>query len=170
MEVYFKVAERKHNDDFVEMTQEGYDKLSNELKQLRSEERYKIARRIEEARSFGDLSENAEYAAAKDDQAKLEGKIQVMEYQLSRARIIDSSRIDNSHVSVGTTVSIMDLTHNKEFIYSIVSSEESDPEKGFISAVSPVGRALLNKKVGDEISVKVPMGIRKLKILKISVK
>ena len=81
------MAEHKHNDDTVLMTQEGYDKLSTELKQLRSEERYKIARRIEEARSFGDLSENAEYAAAKDDQAKLEGKIQVMEYQLSRAKI-----------------------------------------------------------------------------------
>ena len=94
------MAEHKHNDDTVLMTQEGYDKLSTELKQLRSEERYKIARRIEEARSFGDLSENAEYAAAKDDQAKLEGKIQVMEYQLSRAKIIDSASLDNSHVSV----------------------------------------------------------------------
>ncbi|BDF79130.1 transcription elongation factor GreA [Pyramidobacter piscolens] len=164
------MAEHKHNDDTVLMTQEGYDKLSTELKQLRSEERYKIARRIEEARSFGDLSENAEYAAAKDDQAKLEGKIQVMEYQLSRAKIIDSASLDNSHVSVGTTVTIMDITHNKEFVYSIVSSEESDPEKGLISSVSPVGRALMNKRVGDEVPVKVPMGIRKLRIRKIRVK
>ncbi len=164
------MAEHKHSDDVVLMTQEGYDKLSNELKQLRSEERYKIARRIEEARSFGDLSESAEYASAKDDQAKLEGKIQVMEYQLSRAKIIDSSSLDSSHVSVGTTVKIMDISHNKEFIYSIVSSEESDPEKGLISSVSPVGRALLNKKVGDEVPVKVPVGLRKLKILEISVK
>ena len=150
------MAERKHNDDAVLMTQEGFDKLTSELKQLRSEERYKIARRIEEARSFGDLSENAEYAAAKEDQAKLEGKILAMEQQLSKAKIIDSSSIDNSHVSVGTTVTIQDITHNKEFVYSLVSSEESDPENGLISSVSPVGRALMNKKVGDEVSVKVP--------------
>jgi transcription elongation factor GreA len=164
------VAERKHNDDAVLMTQEGFDKLTSELKQLRSEERYKIARRIEEARSFGDLSENAEYAAAKEDQAKLEGKILAMEQQLSKAKIIDSSSIDNSHVSVGTTVTIQDITHNKEFVYSLVSSEESDPENGLISSVSPVGRALMNKKVGDEVSVKVPVGLRKLRILSISVK
>ncbi|MBO5493367.1 MAG: transcription elongation factor GreA [Pyramidobacter sp.] len=164
------MAERKHNDDAVLMTQEGFDKLTSELKQLRSEERYKIARRIEEARSFGDLSENAEYAAAKEDQAKLEGKILAMEQQLSKAKIIDSSSIDNSHVSVGTTVTIQDITHNKEFVYSLVSSEESDPENGLISSVSPVGRALMNKKVGDEVSVKVPVGLRKLRILSISVK
>ena len=164
------MAERKHNDDAVLMTQEGFDKLTSELKQLRSEERYKIARRIEEARSFGDLSENAEYAAAKEDQAKLEGKILAMEQQLSKAKSIDSSSIDNSHVSVGTTVTIQDITHNKEFVYSLVSSEESDPENGLISSVSPVGRALMNKKVGDEVSVKVPVGLRKLRILSISVK
>ena len=164
------MAERKHNDDAVLMTQEGFDKLTSELKQLRSEERYKIARRIEEARSFGDLSENAEYAAAKEDQAKLEGKILAMEQQLSKAKIIDSSSIDNSHVSVGTTVTIQDITHNKEFVYSLVSSEESDPENGLIYSVSPVGRALMNKKVGDEVSVKVPVGLRKLRILSISVK
>lgn len=163
------MAEHKRNDDAVLMTQEGYDKLSNELKKLRSEERYKIAHRIEEARSFGDLSENAEYAAAKDDQAKLEGKIQMMEYQLSRAKVIDSATIDNSHVSVGTSVTIMDITHNKEFIYDIVSSEESDPKNGRISSVSPIGRALLGHKVGDEIPVKVPMGIRKIKIKKINI-
>ncbi len=165
------MAEHKHNEDVVLMTQEGYDNLSNELKQLRSEERYKISQRIEEARSFGDLSENAEYAAAKDDQAKLEGKIQVLEYQLSRAKIIDSASLDSSHVSVGTTVKIMDITHNKEFVYSIVGGpSESNPEKGLISSASPVGRALLNKKVGDEVPVKVPVGLRKLKILEISVK
>ena len=164
------MAERKHNDDAVLMTQEGYDKLMAELRQLRSEERYKIARRIEEARSFGDLSENAEYAAAKEDQAKLDGRILAIEQQISKAKIIDSASIDNSHVSVGTTVTIQDITHNKKFVYSIVSSEESDPEKGLISSVSPVGRGLMNKKVGDEVSVKVPVGLRKLRILSISVK
>ena len=164
------VAERKHNDDAVLMTKEGYDKLMAELRQLRSEERYKIARRIEEARSFGDLSENAEYAAAKEDQAKLDGRILAIEQQIAKAKIIDSSSLDNSHVSVGTTVTIQDITHNKKFVYSIVSSEESDPEKGLISSVSPVGRGLMNRKVGDEVSVKVPVGLRKLRILSINVK
>ena len=164
------MAERKHNDDAVLMTKEGYDKLMAELRQLRSEERYKIARRIEEARSFGDLSENAEYAAAKEDQAKLDGRILAIEQQIAKAKIIDSSSLDNSHVSVGTTVTIQDITHNKKFVYSIVSSEESDPEKGLISSVSPVGRGLMNRKVGDEVSVKVPVGLRKLRILSINVK
>jgi len=164
------VAEHKHNDDVILMTQEGYEKLQNQLAQLRGEERIQIAQRIEEARSFGDLSENAEYAAAKEDQAKLESKIMELEYQFSRAKVIDTASIDSSHVSVGTVVTIQDITHNKEFIYSIVGAGESNPEKGLISSVSPVGRALINKKVGDEVSVKVPVGIRKLRIKKISVR
>ncbi len=163
------MADHKRNDEVILMTQEGYDKLNNELKQLRSEERYKIAHRIEEARSFGDLSENAEYAAAKDDQAKLEGKIQTLEYQLSRAKVIDSATLDGSHVAVGTTVTIMDITHNKEFVYAIVGSEESDPKNGRISSISPVGRALMNRRVNEEVLVKVPMGTRKLKVLRIEV-
>lgn len=164
------MAEHKHNDDVILMTQEGYEKLQNQLAQLRGEERIQIAQRIEEARSFGDLSENAEYAAAKEDQAKLESKIMELEYQFSRAKVIDTASIDSSHVSVGTVVTIQDITHNKEFIYSIVGAGESNPEKGLISSVSPVGRALINKKVGDEVSVKVPVGIRKLRIKKISVR
>lgn len=151
------------------ITQEGFDKLSAELRQLRSEERYKVAQRIEEARSFGDLSENAEYAAAKDEQAKLEGKIQSLEYQLSRAKVIDAANLDDSHVSVGTTVTIEDLTHKKDFVYSIVSSEESDPSKGFISSICPVGRGLMNHRKGDVIVVKLPQGFRKLRIKDISI-
>lgn len=164
------MADYKVNDDVVLMTQEGFDKLNNELRQLRGEERIKIAARIEEARSFGDLSENAEYAAAKEDQAKLEGRIATLEYQLSHAKVVDTSSLDSSRVSVGTTVTIMDISHNQEFTYSLVSSEEADPEKGLISAISPVGRALTNKKVGDEVSVKVPMGLRKLRVLSIRVR
>lgn len=163
------MAERKRNDEIILMTQEGYDKLNNELKQLRSDERYKIAHRIEEARSFGDLSENAEYAAAKDDQAKLEGKIQVMEYQLSHAKVIDSATLDGSHVAVGTQVKVTDITHGRDFVYSIVGSEESDPQQGRISSSSPVGRALINHRKNEEILVKIPMGIRKLKIVEIKV-
>lgn len=163
------MAETKF-EETIQMTQEGYDKLMAELIRLRSDERYEIAKRIEEARSYGDLSENAEYAAAKEDQSKLEGKIQNLEYQLNRAKIVDSSQLDGSIVAVGTTVTLIDLTHEKkEFVYSIVSSEEADPKQGLISSASPVGRAILNHKKGDEVSVKVPKGLRRLKIKTIRV-
>lgn len=155
--------------DGIEMTKEGYDRLYEELKYLRSEARYTVAQRIEEARSFGDLSENAEYAAAKDEQAKMESRIQRLENQLSKARIIDSSTLDGSHVALGTTVTIEDSTMKKKFVYSLVGSEEADPKKNRISSVSPVGQALMGKKIGDEVHVKVPNGMRKLHILDIQV-
>lgn len=151
------------------MTKEGYDRLSEDLKQLRSEERYNIAQRIEEARSFGDLSENAEYAAAKDDQAKIESRIQRLEYKLSNAKIIDASTLDGSHVALGTTVTIEDSSLKKKFVYALVGSEEADPKKNRISSVSPVGQAIIGKKIGDEVHVKVPNGMRKLHILDIQV-
>lgn len=164
------MSEAKLNDELIQMTQEGYDKLMSELIRLRSEERYKIAKRIEEARSFGDLSENAEYAAAKEDQSKLEGKIQNLEYQLNRAKVVDSSKLDGSVVTVGTIVTLVDMTHNnQEFVYTIVSSEEADPKQGLISSASPVGRAILNHRKNDIVTVKVPKGLRKLKLKKIAV-
>ncbi|NCC95796.1 MAG: transcription elongation factor GreA [Synergistales bacterium] len=155
--------------DGIEMTKEGYDRLYEELKYLRSEARYDIAQRIEEARSFGDLSENAEYAAAKDEQAKMESRIQRLENQLSKAKVIDSSTLDGSHVTLGTTVTIEDSTMMKKFVYSLVGSEEADPKKNRISSASPVGQALMGKKIGDEIQVKVPNGMRKLHILDIQI-
>lgn len=164
------MSEAKVNEELIQMTQEGYDKLMTELIRLRSEERYKIAKRIEEARSFGDLSENAEYAAAKDEQSKLEGKIQTLEYQLNRAKVVDSSKLDGSVVAVGTVVTLIDQSNgNKEFVYSIVSSEEADPKQGLISSASPVGRAILNHRKNDVVTVKVPKGLRKLKIKSIAV-
>ncbi|PIE53825.1 MAG: transcription elongation factor GreA [Dethiosulfovibrio peptidovorans] len=151
------------------MTQEGYDQLYKELKHLRSEERYALAQRIEEARSFGDLSENAEYTAAKDDQAKLESRIQRLEHQLSKAKIIDVSTLDGSHVALGTTVTIEDSSLSKQFSYSIVGSEEANPKQNKISSISPVGQALMGKRLGDEINVKVPNGMRKIRITDIKV-
>ncbi len=137
------------------MTQKGYEKLMAELVELRSTGRAEISRQLEEARSFGDLSENAEYAAAKEEQAKLETRISYLEFQLSKAKILDSSTIDNSSVTLGTTVTIQDINNKAEFSYTIVGSEESDPKASKISSSSPVGQALLNKKVGDEVHVKV---------------
>lgn len=156
--------------DGIEMTKDGYDRLYEELKYLRSEARYTVARRIEEARSFGDLSENAEYAAAKDEQAKMECRIQRLETQLSKARIVDSSTLDGSHVALGTVVTIEDKNLGKRFVYSLVGSEEADPKKNRISSASPVGQALMGKKIGQEVQVKVPNGkIRKLQVLDIRI-
>ncbi|GAB1398766.1 transcription elongation factor GreA [Aminivibrio sp.] len=151
------------------MTQTGFEKLMEELKELRSTGRAEISRQLEEARSFGDLSENAEYAAAKEEQAKLETRISWLEFQLSKAKILDSSSIDTSKVSLGTTVSIQDIINSKSFSYTIVGSEESDPKANKISSSSPVGQALLNKKIGEEVHVKVPRGVRHLRIVNISV-
>ena len=151
------------------MTQTGFEKLMEELKELRGTGRAEISRQLEEARSFGDLSENAEYAAAKEEQAKLETRISWLEFQLSKAKILDSSSIDISKVSLGTTVSIQDIINSKHFSYTIVGSEESDPKENKISSSSPVGQALLNKKVGEEVRVKVPRGVRHLRIVNIAV-
>jgi len=151
------------------MTESGYQKLKSELVQLRSDGRSEIARQLEEARSFGDLSENAEYASAKDAQAKLETRIQWLEYQLSKARIIDPSNVDSSRVTLGTTITIQDIDTSKIFEYTIVGSEEANPRENKISSSSPVGQAILGKLVNQEVDVKVPRGTRKLKILDIKV-
>ena len=151
------------------MTRKGYEKLMAELVELRSTGRAEISRQLEEARSFGDLSENAEYAAAKEEQAKLETRISRLEFQLSNAKILDSSSIDSSKVTLGTTVTIQDTVNSQKFIYTIVGSEESDPKASKISSSSPVGQALLNKTVGDEVHVKVPRGVRHLRVMDISI-
>lgn len=156
-------------EDVVVMTRSGYEKLKEELIDLRSNGRTEIARQLEEARGFGDLSENAEYQAAKDDQAKLESRIQWLEFQLSKAKIIDSDDIDTSRVTLGTTVRFQDQDNGKEFTYTIVGSEESDPKALKVSAASPVGQALMGREVGEEVLARVPKGIRKLQILEISV-
>lgn len=157
------------NDSPSTMTRKGYEKLMAELVELRSTGRAEISRQLEEARSFGDLSENAEYAAAKEEQAKLETRISRLEFQLSNAKILDSSSIDASKVTLGTTVTIQDTVNSQKFIYTIVGSEESDPKASKISSSSPVGQALLNKTVGDEVHVKVPRGVRHLRVMDISI-
>lgn len=157
------------NENLSTMTKQGYEKLMAELVELRSTGRAEISTLLEEARSFGDLTDNAEYAAAKEEQAKLEMRISYLETQLGKARIIDTSTIDKSRVSLGTTVTIQDIINSKEFRYTIVGSEESDPRADKISSSSPVGQALLNRRVGDEVHVKVPRGVRHLRIKDIAV-
>lgn len=160
---------KKNPNDVVMMTESGYEKLKAELIELRSVGRADISKQLEEARSFGDLSENAEYAAAKDAQEKLESRIQWLEYQLSKAKIIDASTIDSSRVTLGTTITIQDIETSKIFNYTIVGSEESDPKENKISSASPVGQAVMGRLVNEEVNVKVPKGIRTLKILEIKV-
>lgn len=160
---------RPVEEQAVVMTRDGYEKLKAELAHLRSEGRAEIARMLEEARAFGDLSENAEYHAAKEAQEKLESRIVWLESQLSRTKVIDARDVDASRVTVGTTVTLRDVDTQTDFTYTIVGSDEADPRANRISAASPVGKAVLNHEIGDEVLVRVPKGFRKLKIVEIQV-
>ena len=157
-------------EDKVVMTREGYDKLKAELVGLRGDGRAEIAAKLEEARAFGDLSENAEYHAAKEEQEKLENRVLLLEYQLSKAQVVDTEDIDTSVASLGTTVTILDTDMNKTFTYTLVGTEEADIKDNRISAASPVGKAVIGKTAGEEVIARTPRGIRHLKIEKIQLK
>ena len=157
-------------DDRIVMTREGYEKLKNELVSLRGDGRVEIAAKLEEARAFGDLSENAEYHAAKEEQEKLENRISLLEYQLSKAKIVETEDIDTSIASLGTTVTIEDLDLNKTFTYTLVGTEEADIKENRISAASPVGKATIGKSKGEEYIARTPRGIRHLRLKKIQIK
>ena len=163
------MANLKNGEDQIVMTREGYEKLKSELVSLRSEGRMQIGRQLEEARSFGDLSENAEYHVAKEAQAKMESRILWLESQLGKAKVIDAKDLDTSRVTLGTTVEMLDLESQKAFIYTIVGSEESDPAQLRISSASPVGQALMGAEVESEVLVRAPKGVRKRRITRISI-
>ena len=163
------MAVQRSNEDQVVMTREGYEKLKQELITLRSDGRSEIASKLEEARAFGDLSENAEYHAAKEEQEKLESRILWLEYQLSKARVVEVGDLDTSSVNLGTTVVLQDLDKEVRYTYTLVGSEEADPKANRISSQSPVGKAILGKTVGEEVMVRVPKGIRHLKVLEICI-
>ena len=150
------------------MTQEGYDKLKQELDQLKTNGRLEAARAIAEAREKGDLSENAEYHAAKDAQGMLEMKINELEKKLANVRIIDTGDIDTSSVVMLTNVRIKNHKVNKEMTFKIVSEAEADIKTGKISVTSPIGQGLLGKKVGDKATVNTPAGDMVLEILEIT--
>ena len=163
------MAVQRSNEDQVVMTREGYEKLKQELISLRSDGRSEIASKLEEARAFGDLSENAEYHAAKEEQEKLESRILWLEYQLSKARVVEVGDLDTSSVNLGTTVVLQDLDKEVRYTYTLVGSEEADPKANRISSQSPVGKAILGKTVGEEVMVRVPKGVRHLKVLEIRI-
>lgn len=151
----------------VLLTDEGLKKLEEELEYLKTQKRQEVAEKIKHARGFGDLSENSEYDEAKDEQAKVELRIVEIEKMLKNAKIIDNEEINLDIVSVGTKLKIYDFDFDEEVIYSVVGSTEADPDQGKISDESPIGRALLGRKVGETVDVDTPGGTIQLKILEI---
>jgi transcription elongation factor GreA len=149
-------------------TPEGLKKLQDELHHLKTVERPLISKQIAEARDKGDLSENAEYDAAKDAQGLLELKISKLEEMLSNARILDESKIDTTRITVLTTVKLQNLNNHQQVNYTLVAEKEADFKTGKISVTSPIGKGLLGKTVGEIAEIDVPSGKLKFKVLEIS--
>lgn len=152
------------------MTGEGHAALEAELKNLKSVERPAIIQAISVAREHGDLSENAEYHAAKEKQSFIEGRLAELEDKLARADVIDISKLDGDTVRFGATVTIIDVESEKESTYKIVGEDEADVSKGKVSNTSPIARALIGKEVGDEAEVAAPGGARAYEIASVSYK
>ena len=153
-------------DEKVYLTDEGFLELEQELNELKNVKRPAVIKALKEARALGDLSENADYDAARDEQAKIEARIQELEYMLEHAKIIEKASGDK--VAVGTTVTVKYVDDDEEEEYSIVGSMEADPFENKISNESPIGKAIMDKKVGDTISVESPNGSYDIKIVKIA--
>ena len=151
----------------VPMTPEGYQKLQEELKHLIRVERPRVVQDIAEARAHGDLSENAEYDAAKDRQGFVEGRIAEINGKMARAQVIDVTTIDTDKVVFGATVTVYDDESESESTYRIVGEDESDIKQGLISVSSPVAKALIGHRMGDEVQIRVPSGIRIYEIIDI---
>ena len=156
----------KKENTFI-MTAEGFLEAENELNELKNVRRPEVIKALKEARALGDLSENAEYDEAKNEQAKLEEQILKLDEKLRKAVIIDESQIDLNIVTVGSIVKVFDFDFDEEVEYVIVGSAEADPFEGKISNESPVGKALLGARVGETVEVQVPDGVSKFKVLEI---
>jgi transcription elongation factor GreA len=154
--------------DITYLSPEGYEKLTEELRNCVINERAEISRQIAEARDKGDLSENAEYDAAKDAQAMLEMKISKLEQIIANARLLDDQQIDNSKAYILSTVEILNHNIGKKLTYTLVAPEEADHKSGKISIQSPIGKSIIGKSVGDILNIDVPAGQIKIEILKIS--
>ena len=152
----------------VPITPDGYKKLEEELKRLKSVERPEVIKLIEHARAFGDITENAEYETAKDRQGFIEARIKELESKLARAEVIDPSKLlSKDRVMFGVRVTLEEIETDDPVTYQLVGPDESEPENGFISVTSPLGRALLGKREGDEVRVQTPGGLREFVVLKI---
>lgn len=151
----------------VPMTGRGYSSLADELRRLKSVERPAIIRAIAEAREHGDLSENAEYHAAKERQAFVEGRVADLEDKLSRADVIDISKLSGGAIKFGANVCLADEETDEESTYQIVGTDESDVNAGLLSITSPLARALIGKAVGDSVEVTTPRGSKSYEIVKV---
>jgi len=149
------------------MTKKGYSKLQDELERLRKVERPKNVRDIEEARGHGDLSENAEYHAAKERQGFIEGRMQELQGKLAHSQVIDTSKLTNEKVVFGATVVLLDQETEEEKRYTLVGTDEADLKEGKISILSPVGKALISHAVGDIVTVRIPAGTVDYEVLEI---
>jgi transcription elongation factor GreA len=152
------------------MTAGGYTRLEEELKHLKVTERPAVIKAIEEARAHGDLSENAEYHAAKEKQGFIEGRVQDLEDKIGRAEVIDPATLSGSKIKFGATVCIADEDTDEESTYQIVGTDESDIKSGMLSVSSPLARALIGKEVGDSISVEAPGGARGYEVVSVAFK
>jgi transcription elongation factor GreA len=150
------------------MSKTGHQKLRDELQNLERVERGVVVKAIEVAREHGDLKENAEYHAAKDRQGHIEGRIIELKDKLSRAEVIDCTKVNTNMVVFGTIVELLDLDTEEEVVYQLLGPEEADVKKGSISVLSPIGRSMLGKEIGDEVVVVTPGGKREFEVVKIS--
>jgi transcription elongation factor GreA len=155
--------------DRTPITKEGLEKLREELHRLERQERPSVIKAIAEARSHGDLSENAEYHAAKERQGFIEGRIGELHTKIATSEVIDCSKLPEDRIVFGTTVLLNDLDTGDEFKIRLVGPDESNADDGDISVLSPLGRALIGKEPGDEVQVKTPGGLRMLEILGINI-
>jgi len=152
------------------MTREGFEELKEELEYLKKEERPKVVEAIEQARAHGDLSENAEYDAAKEKQGFIEGRIEELEGLISHAEIIDPSDMSGDRVKFGATVTIFDFTNDEETTYQIVGNEEADIDEGKIGYKSPIAQALIGKSVAEEVTIETPGGDKIVEITEVEYK
>jgi transcription elongation factor GreA len=156
--------------DKVPMTKQGFERLEEELKRLKSVERPAIVKAISEAREHGDLSENAEYHAARERQSFNEGRIQELESKISRADVIDVSILDGKIIKFGATVTLIDDDTEEKVTYQIVGEDEADIKAGLLSITSPLARALINKTVKDTVEVSTPKGSKGYEVVKVEYK
>lgn len=145
----------------------GYERLRGELIRLERKDRHEVIKAIEVARGHGDLKENAEYHAAKERQGHIEGRIMELKDKLSRAEVIDCSTVDCDRVIFGTVVTLIDLDTDDEVRYQLLGPEEVDVSNGKISVVSPMGKAIIGKRIGDEVEVRTPGGLRQFEVMNI---
>ncbi|AWJ89056.1 transcription elongation factor GreA [Azospirillum brasilense] len=154
----------------VPMTAAGYNRLQEELKHLKTVERPNVIKAIAEAREHGDLSENAEYTAARERQSFIEGRVAELEDKISRAEVIDPTKLSGSSVKFGATVTLADEDTDEEITYQIVGQDESDIKNGMLSIQAPLARALINKSVGDSVEVSTPGGSKVYEIVTVAFK